>query len=178
MNNTERYIDAICGEGKVFKDDMRDYFKKSIFEIIELSDGSLFELSKEHIETRFCFSFDEYSDCHAGTHTIQDANDMASNVGFEYFLDENLKGLKSSIERLKEDDELYLCVKYYRGPKNIVAYTSFQDAQVLGKLCEADRKLIIEAKERQIANMEKRCKTWWKRYGKEKLHPWTYSCWD
>lgn len=177
MTNLEKYIDAVCGYGKVWKDTERDWLKKSIFEVVEFEDGRLYALDKSHMETRFCFSFDEVMDCQTGSNTYQEANNMASNVGYDYFLEENLKDIKRDIDLLKNTDELYLCKQYYRGTDDIVGYCGWKK-DIIRKLTADDRQRIIEALERQLANKTKRCATYWKKYGKEKLHTWTYSCWD
>lgn len=175
---TDKYIDAICGEGKVFKDDMRDYFKKSIFEVIELSDGSLYAIHKSGMETRFCFSFDEVMDCHSGTNTYKEANEMASNVGYDYFLKENLKEMVERIEHLKNDGTVYWSKAYWKGPSDIVNCSWINDSNVIREMTDDEKELVIKAIERQIENKTKRCATYWKKYGKSKLHTWTYSCWD
>lgn len=174
----EKYIDRVCGKGKVFGDDMRDYFKKDIFEVIEFDGGMLYAIHKSHMETRFCFRYDEYMDCQSGTNTYQEANDKASNVGYDYFLKENLSEIKSRIDWLKQDKKAYLSVAYYRGSKDVVNCTWVKDSNVLREMTDAEKQKIIEALERQIENKTKRCATYWKKYGKEKLHTWTYSCWD
>lgn len=174
----DKYIDAVCGQGKVFKDDMRDYFKKSIFDVIELDDGCMYAIHKSSMETRFCFSFDEVRDCECGTHTYQDANRAASNVGYDYFLKENLAEITDRIEHLKNDSPVYWQKNYYRGPENIVNCSWIKDNEVVREMTDAEKDLVIKALEKQIENKKKRCATYWKKYGKSKLHTWTYSCWD
>lgn len=174
----EKYIDRVCGEGKVFGDDMRDYFKKDIFEVVELDGDALYAIHKSHMETRFCFSYDEYMDCHGGTNTYQEANDMASNVGYDYFLEENTKEIKSKIDMYKSGEPVYLGVQYWRGPSNVVCCSCVNDKDTLREATDAEKKKVVEALERQLENKTKRCATYWKKYGKSKLHTWTYSCWD
>ncbi|MBO7714389.1 MAG: hypothetical protein J6S85_12510 [Methanobrevibacter sp.] len=178
MTNLEKYIDALCGEGKVWKDKDRDWLKKSIFEVVELSDGRLYALDKSHMDTHFCFSFDEVMDCQSGTHTYQEANDRASNVQYDYFLQENIKELLRDVDVLENEKDLYICKHYYKGTDNIVGYCGWKNNDTVRELTDDDRQRIIDAKKRQIENKTKRCATYWKKYGKEKLHTWTYSCWD
>lgn len=174
----EKYIDGVCGQGKVFKDDMRDYFKKSIFDVIELDDGCLYAIHKSGMETRFCFRYDEVMDSECGTNTYKDANDMARDVGFEYFLKENLKEMKDRIEHLREDKPVYWSKAYWRGTSDIVNCTWIKDSDVVREMTDAEKEVVIKVLEKQIENKTKRCMTYWKKYGKSKLHTWTYSCWD
>lgn len=174
----EKYIDRVCGDGKVFKNGMVDYFRKDIFEVVELDDDSLYAIHKSPMETAFCFSYDEVMDCHSGTNTYQDACDMASGVGYDYFLDENTTDIKRKIDMFKGDQPVYVDIQYWRGPSNVVCFSVEKDNNTIREATDSEKKKVVDALERQLANKTKRCATYWKKYGKSKLHTWTYSCWD
>lgn len=178
MTNKEEYISNVCGAGKVFSEKERDYLNKTTFDVIKFDDGCLLPINKSHIETHFCFSYDEYMDCQVKTNTYKEAQERADNVGFEYFLEQNLKDIKNRIKHIQEEEEMYFVKQYWKGPENVVGFQFWKDAYVIRELTNKEKSMIIEVLNKQIENKTKRCQTWWKKYGKEKLKTWTYSCWD
>ena len=178
MTNKEEYISNVCGVGKVFSDKERDYLDKTTFDVVKFADGSLLPISKSNMETRFCFSYDEYMDCHCKTNTYKEALDAADNVGFEYFLKENLKDIENRIKHLEEEEKVYFVKYYWRGSDKVVGFQFWEDNNCIRELTSEEKNIIINVLKKQIENKTKRCQTWWKKYGKEKLKTWTYSCWD
>lgn len=160
---------------------------------LELSKG-IFEFHNHKLQTRFCFAFDEVMDCRCGTNTYQDSLNSARNVKFEWFLDENLKEVKKELEHLKEWKENpeiadvipYLFDNYEKDAcflgfkrkwlvlqeKGGSAYTS----EIIAEgLTQDDTDKLIAFYEQNIRNITKRCNTYWKKFGANKLDTWTYS---
>lgn len=180
-----QYINRVCTTA--FSDDMRDYFKKSIYDVLQLSDG-LIGFDKPSIKKNFCFSYDEYQDAQCGTDTYSEALHNANNVQYNYFEHENTKDLYNKIETLKDENiKKYIINKYHRGTDDIkgLFVERWQNCEAIKRDYPEARELTEEEKEAFIAKYEeiietvkKRCVTWWKKYGQEKLHTWTYSRWD
>ena len=190
----EEYLNE---QRKVYPKDesMIEYYRKKTSRVIRLSNGGLMAFEKPSIETDFCFG---YSDFGQGF-SQKEANEQAKNARKEeYFMHENLKGFDESIKALSGelDDDYHYNYTYlkpylyrveYRNTKtNVWDYQWMKPYEVenepwrtkgFADIClmsDDDRKLVIEAIKAERAAFVKRLETWWKRYGAEKLHIWTY----
>ena len=178
---------------KVYPNDERmiEYHRKEANRVIRLTNGGLMVFEKPKIETSFCFGYG----CQSSTY--EEASKAAENAASEeYFMSENLdpldRGIKAMAGELEDDYHYgymkpYLYRMTYRGLNlNVFEFQWMRPYDVenepwktkgyadLALLSDDDRKLILEALKAERAAFEKRLKTWWKRYGVEKLKIWTY----
>ena len=154
---------------------MNDYVVKSTFDVIELSDGTLFALSKPSIQKRFCFSdegpaYDLYKDLHSHEDKMK-----------KYFFNENLKGINQDIQALEKgncrDGIWYVGLYVQDGYTNGLCYRTYDHVASepnFKAINEKDRLEILILLRDYRASLEKRLNTWWKKYGVKGLHTWTY----
>ena len=166
------------------------WFSSYLFDALLLEDGRILCIDKENIETRFCFhdegpDYEFYKELHSEKEKMH-----------RYFESENTKKLEREIEEIKEaledfeeETEFKNIVFFYR--QYIMDYASkiagwsiqdkrhcyrrdmkeFEDAREATK---EEIEALIDLKQKQLEDMKKRCSNWWKKYGAEKLHTWTY----
>ena len=126
---------------------------------------------KINIQTRFCFS-DEgpQNDLYHELH--QDDNRMK-----HYFIYENIKELDEFIWIFEDKDEHKIPAIYdcKNGLCKISWYywADHQDNHII-RVMDEDKALILKTLYEMRKSLVKRLETWWKKYGKEKLHTWTY----
>lgn len=149
-----------------------------IARIIELSDGSMLEIEKPRIETRFCFG---YHDNRYNTESYDSAAERARNAqeNEKYFKAENLKQFDYMIDQL-QNRNVYTRIHYWTSPENsrlksIELLRPWETAQAGWKpVAEQDLEKITEAYRLERAAFEKRLDNYLKRYGMSKVHTWTY----
>lgn len=175
----------------------RKYYNGSILTAARLTGGELVEIEKCHMETRFCFGYgyngaDFENESPAAHRAAARARDS-----FPFFLSENLEGVKRDLKwlytRRRElnmwGDKRYLVVVTtvnqifatdvdywgcfgYRTEAEIKARCG--ENTTIRELNEQDINILIAAHKVRLADIAKRCKTYWKRYGGSKLTTWTY----
>lgn len=149
---------------------IEDYTKNTALLLID--GDKFFRFVKPDIETRFCHP-DEPE---------QEAREwLRYSRTYEHFRNENLAGIDRKIEMLKE---AYL--GDLRGAFVFLDWDGFYewgidtDRYYLRStanpqpMTEEQREAILNALQVVRAGFEKRLQTWWKRYGADKLHCWTY----
>lgn len=160
---------------------MVDYCLKEISNSAILTDGHIITFEKEKIETRFCFGYDIF-----GT-DYEEKNRLAYGAARtkEFFMKENLKGYERRLESLRDKNRTLYISRLWYGMENSKIKTYF-DIDYENPYCgwrndyiksehqEEDKKALIQVLEIEKAKFEKRLETWWKRYGAEHLHTWTY----
>lgn len=156
-------------------DRMNEYIVKSTAEAIRISDDIILGFGKPSIETRFCFhdegpQYDLYKDLHS------DDDKMKA-----YFMRENLRRYDEYIRALENpdsiDDNAY--VGFYDNKDGTASMTfryrhNFREEPNFTIATGKDKQAALEAIKQIRAAFVKRLETWWKRYGAEKLHTWTY----
>lgn len=175
----------------------RKYYNGKLITAARLTGGELVEIEKCHMETRFCFGYgyngadfeNEAPSAHRAATRARDS--------FPFFLSENLEEVKRVLKWLytrrrelnMRGDRRYLVVVTtdtqifatdvdywgcfgYRTEAEIK--TRCGENTVIRKLNEQDIAILIAAYKVQLADIAKRCKTYWKRYGGSKLTTWTY----
>lgn len=158
-----------------------DYYVKEAAAVIEIG-GRCFYIAKPSIETRFCHP-DEPAEAVAAWYKVVRT--------YDYFRDANLSEIDANIKALEEDRlgspiELVsgeigiwglFIYKEYNGLWN---FGTDSDRYYLTKESEAmamdeeTRAALIKAYKAVRTATEKRLATWWKKYGADKLHVWTY----
>ena len=174
----------------VYKSDegMRKYFEKRTFKVIKLEEGGLLDFEKPSVKTRFCYSFDELR-----PDSLGECFEQCDSVKNEYkvFLAENTYEIKKRVDALKkilerngEGDEFVWIVPTYRDygkDERFVSYSYGRQNKISSYWKEAERasiedvKKILEVEEELLKYVEKKCETYWKRYGGSKLRVWSYS---
>lgn len=157
-----------------------DYYVKETAAIIEV-DGRYFDIDKYRIETQFCM--DDESPF---------LDEWRKNVRtYEYFKAENLGKIDAKIKSLEESRLGYPLIST-DGETTIGGLFIYQENDGLWKfgvdveryygsvrktaqaMDEATRAKLLKGYKAARDAFEKRLATWWKRYGADKLHCWTY----
>lgn len=152
-------------------DRMNEWVAKQLYNVIELSDGTLCGFDKESIETRFCFAdegpqYEIYKDLMSEEERLK-----------RYFFNENIKKIDEVIKVFEKKDEYYIpaCWIYKSGICKPTWLRDDRDREINHKILnEQDRQAILEVLKEKKEDFIKRLNTWWKRYGADKLHTWTY----
>lgn len=173
---------------KVWANDTRmiNYCHGQASQVVRLSGGELVPIEKQKIKTDFCFG---YSTDYTG-HEASDAQRAAMHAreDVEYFKEKNLQELRAIVEafdgkhpRQWVEYTPYIWQKY-SGAGNIwgfgwVPYYDY-DRRPSGveyrEVSPADVETLRAAYVEELAKMEKRVKSYLKRYGLTKVKTWTY----
>lgn len=157
-----------------------DYYVKETAAIVE-SEGRFFDIDKPKIETRFCMD-DESPKLDEWRKAVRT---------YEFFKSENLDGIEKTIKTLEETklgkptimvdgdkgiDGLFI----YKENNNlwrfgVSTYRYYEGVrQTAEPMTEETRAKLLEGYKAVRDGFEKRLAAWWKRYGADKLHCWTY----
>lgn len=150
-----------------------DYYVKETAAIVE-AEGRCFDIDKPRIETRFCMD-DENPNLEEWRKAVRT---------YEFFRDENLEKIEGTIKALESDEGMYI---YRNGYTHL---WEFQKIHVGGwydespeirfghepyEIMSAETRAALLKGYKQVRDgFEKRLQTWWKKYGADKLHCWTY----
>lgn len=150
-----------------------DYYVKETAAIVE-AEGRYFDIDKPRIETRFCMD-DESPNLDEWRKAVRT---------YEFFRDENLEKIEGTIKALESDEGMYI---YRNGYTHL---WEFQKIHVGGwydespeirfghepyEIMSAETRAALLKGYKQVRDgFEKRLQTWWKKYGADKLHCWTY----
>lgn len=147
-----------------------DYFRKETSAVVKLSNGMYLPLEKSRIVTTFLVS-----------DKIKDAIHLCEEIktSEQAFINANTRAMRDSIKSLEGD---LCCLKREYPDKsmefNIAELLSLREGSCHDSeeiaLSSEDRKLIIEAKKRELEKFTKRLKTYLKRYGLSKVSARTY----
>lgn len=158
---------------------MIDFCVKEAQEAVKLTDGSIITIEKPSIKKDFCFGWNTFDD-----DSYDDANHMAYSYAKkkEYFIEKNLSGLEERIKTINDCEYDMYIYDSYKPQLKLKHYVFLRFSDELWKFPNAkksaneaeDRKRILEALEKIKADFTKRLETWWKRYGEEYIHTWTY----
>lgn len=127
-------------------------------------DGHCFEIAKPSIKTDFCHPDEPaeavkafYSACRT----------------YDYFEAENMQDFERALSRL---DDGFACVKResWTGESYISTSRYGQKGESIEDLTDNIKAALKEAYNKAIELHKKRLQTWWKKYGADKLHCWTY----
>lgn len=150
-----------------------DYYVKETAAIVE-AEGRYFDIDKPRIETRFCMD-DESPNLDEWRKAVRT---------YKFFRDENLEKIEGTIKALESDEGMYI---YRNGYTHL---WEFQKIHVGGwydespeirfghepyEIMSAETRAALLKGYKQVRDgFEKRLQTWWKKYGADKLHCWTY----
>lgn len=174
----------VLTEGGAKPDTVR-YYEKSNLCAVRLTGGELLPIEKPRLETSFCFGHG-YSGI-SSEEDYQSAEAARQDMHkFDSFLEANLRGLREDLAALEAGKlKCYNCheytrsvfvrQEYCRGLASLDWRPAFMEKRPTERdLNLDDLAILARAKRAQIANLEKRCRAWWKRFGAEHLHTWTY----
>lgn len=157
-----------------------DYYVKETAAIVE-AEGRYFDIDKPRIETRFCMD-DENPNLEEWRKAVRT---------YEYFRDENLAKIDGKIKALEEGrlgspielvgGEMGIWGLFiYKVNNGLWNFGTDSDRYYLTKESEAvamdeeTRAALLKGYKAVRTATEKRLATWWKKYGADKLHCWTY----
>lgn len=147
-----------------------DYYKKNSIGAVKLNDGYML-LSKESIDTRFCFH-DEGPNYEVYKKVTRDDESLK-----KYFLAENLRDLDHEIKSLSDEDTIFYVSDLNHGRKSYYChrdYWHFREREEHVVLTPEQRAEVLKALQWSRGEFEKRLNTYLKRYGVSKIHTWTY----
>jgi len=172
-----KYLDREMARG--FKGEKWEkYFRGKIAWLVELTDGTIYAIEKENIETRFCFGESGYD--------FDDAMNAAdrARTDEEWFKAENLKKIDNKLDLLEKKgkergvwhigDDLFLAPDadvvedFYT-----IRYWSFDESKYR-RIEREDRDRLIEGYKLVREDFSKRIDNYLKRYGLSKVYSWTY----
>lgn len=136
-----------------------DYWSKKTALIIEVGD-KCFAIDKPSIETDFCHPDEPEDEARA-------FYQYAST--YEYFHRENMRDLERAIKSLTEDEK-HISKSNYTGMWEM-CWERQPGAELMD---DKTRQALIKGYKQVAKDFEKRLQAWWKRYGADKLHVWTY----
>ena len=167
------------------------YKEKEIAGACSLKNGFILGRRKEGIKTRFCFhdegpDYDFYKELKSADEKMR-----------RYFMSENLSDFDFYIDLLKKakakESTFPKYVGAYLENETKTAVLTFRNYSDLTDEFEIEKGLaqherepnfypldaeevetVLAMMEKTKADFEKRLNTWWKKYGAEKLHTWTY----
>lgn len=177
----KEYIDIIMKDLWERHPSMRKHYEKKLFDVCILSDGSMLEIDKSDIETRFCFGYGQNG--YSTAEDRREANRMEeyAMTNQDYFINENLKGIDKQIKHFEEEHDFRIVPHYYKQRDNrlkeIVTYKPFgfgAEYADAPKVSKEDITLYVQALKAERENFVKRLNAYLKRYGLSKLHTWTY----
>lgn len=134
---------------------------KDVNEALEIG-GKLFVFTKPQIETRFCHPDEPEEDARAWREICTTE---------KYFRAQNLAGYDKAERGLSR--ARYICQDTHGGNWNWADNDEYSFLQY-EEMTEELRSQLSAALGRARKAFEKRLSAWWKRYGAEKLHCWTY----
>lgn len=160
---------------------------------LRLADNIVITHHPTSLKTEFCFG---YSCCGQGV-TIKEANELKETAKTDpaYFISENLSDIKNKLERLTNPDasrrgnKYPWIANYHPRKKNwqidfMRAETAsglygeelemYQRGDLL-PLTSEEKELVSEFYKYCMEQRRKRCESYLKRYGLDKLHVWTYD---
>ena len=148
-----------------------DYLTKHTAAAIEIG-GRVFAFDKPTIETRFCHPDEPMDEARRWLEKCRTV---------KFFLEENLGPIDRKIAQLEGAAIGDLCGAFiYRECNGLYDYGVNAERYYLTKDAQAEpmdertRAEILKALKAVRSDFEKRLKTWWKKYGPDKLHCWTY----
>lgn len=152
---------------------MNEWVQKDyLIEAVKLSTGVICGFEKPHVKKDFCFS-DEGADYERYKELHSDDDRMK-----RYFFYQNLKEYDKMISIFKGEDERTEPAICTGSDPRIGTATSIlrweEPTEYIHKLADEDIALILKTLETLRECFVKRLNTWWKKYGVEKLHTWTY----
>lgn len=157
-----------------------DYYVKETAAIVEAR-GRYFDIDKPRIETRFCMD-DESPNLDEWRKAVRT---------YEFFHDENLAKIDGKIKAL-ENGKLGEPIQLIGGEMGIMGLFIYKEYNGLWNFgADSDRYYLTKDSEAVVMDeetraallkgykavrtaTEKRLATWWKKYGADKLHCWTY----
>jgi len=158
------------------------FFRERIGAVVKLTDGTIVNIERPSIETRFCYGESGYD--------MDQAVDAAERARTceSYFRWCNLRGLAEVIrilERRPDESDGFIyrhCIHVTRDSRmrdgiadvSLVGAWDDRHGRPTEEVSEEDRERLLEGYRKVYASFEKRINTYLKRYGLSKVVSWTY----
>lgn len=199
--NKKAYLKEIAD--KVTKSN-QNYINKSVFTVLDMKlpkkdKPVAVRIDRPYnLETHFCYGYDERE---SGSYA--QAHKAANNVEFEAFLRRNTQSIKEKIDMLEwilnpaeRNDQKYKYLKLNVEPTVHIESAKYRlncdssdeyyyirwdhrgrlSTAVNGVEMSAAQKFeYLDALKALLKETNKRCETWWKKYGKSHIKSWTFS---
>lgn len=151
---------------------MRDWMINTIKRASMINDTQFIAFDNPQIKTEFWFG---YSDIGQGR-SYDENNKLMENVRnhiIKHFIESNTDSIKSTLERLRDENvQFYKQIHYNGGVNEVVVHdvTPYtRDVETKMMITKEERERVIKAFEKELEYMTKRCHTWLKKYGTEKI---------
>lgn len=157
-----------------------DYYTNKTARIVE-AEGLYFDIPKPTIQTRFCHPDEPAEEVEAWREAVRT---------YDYFRRENMADLEGFIKFLKEGELGRPCQGFkgaciaglfiYRDYNGLWRFGNNSDRFYMTAdnkatpMDEETRQALLAGYKEVAKTFEKRLSAWWKRYGADKLHVWTY----
>jgi len=172
-------------EAKKKHDDYwRPYYQKKYLAALKLTDGRFYPVERLSIQTTFCFG--------AGCNGVSTEEDWEGAAKAQEAIHQFDNWLRANTEET-ESDILGFSDPYAEGrtwrDRDLKPFCCYYEKELrllwrcgLGsnmpddghEPTEEERLVILAGLKLKLADITKRCKTYWKRYGASKLNTWTY----
>jgi hypothetical protein len=162
--------------------DMIEFCQKKLSDAFMTESGYVVVFEKPGIENNFCFSTGYNG--RAEEEMSKSAYNMARNVSRtkDYFIRENMEKAFREYAKPLDNDTAYAQKHHCSTLENTrfcyliePHYTRYAtDQSDILVLTESDKSGLLAMIESEKAKFAKRLETWWKRYGADGLHTWTY----
>lgn len=167
-------VAAIYGEGSsMFKYMLKEHTPYA------MPEGFIWCCDIPTIKKDFCFGYrTDYSG-----HECSDAERTRSAAArsTEFFMNENLRGLRDTLNILKGSDKLFWRHQYNNTcpmcdyvTEEYIRRFPFDIEGIDREMSAEERDILVKAVENEIEKFTKRLNTYLKRYGLSKLHTWTF----
>lgn len=175
----EEYYRLLWGKNE----NMIKYSINNVSNAVLLSNGLIYIFEKNKLKTDFCFGYDNDSESQDIAHNLAYA--VKNDYG-KYFIESNIKSYITLNEILNEKNNKFLVYNYYSNDNVKICKSIYKKSDVeynswllprnvkTYELSKEDIKKIIEINNFEIEKMTKRCVTYIKKYGTDKLKTWTY----
>ena len=169
-------------------DRMNEYIRQTIAGAVKTSSGLICGFDKPRIDKDFCFhdegpQYELYKELHAD-------QDRMKN----YFLYQNLREIDDNIQAIENPESCSITRVYgfYKSESGACSMTwrcysdlsnnsdikegiqNHEKEPNFEPMTESDKVQVLAVLKQIRTDFEKRLNTWWKKYGFEKLHTWTY----
>jgi hypothetical protein len=170
-------------------DTVADRCARGVLGYVKLSHGEYIPFERHKIQTRLCFGYDELC---ADTVTQAQRNRDSATTDYSYFerlqcqeTDRDIETIEQAIKTRQEiaagepfnpNRLVYIVANDWRGG-NVAGWQAWnpQNKPLDQAASIDDLRAILAGLKEQREHIQKASATYWKRYGGEKLHAWTYS---
>lgn len=180
MKPTDKNYKMLSDEIKlIWRDNkkMYDWCMKNIKRVTKINeDGDFIAFSNPTLETEFWFGYSDIGQGLSYDDNIKRMEKIRDSIT-KHFITENTRKFEEMIELLRDkNNEFYVTIKYMGGKHmmHVDQRPPFSREDISRLIDFDEREKIIDAYITELEKMTKRCVTWLKKYGTEKIKLRTY----